>query len=119
MTPARTGLLAYVIAGLGSLIAWAWSSGLNALGTAGLGFALSVFSLATLSATTRSLTRRPADARKGSAVIVTAALLKLPILTAGIYIATRYEGRPLYCFLLAVGLVYSSFVWFLASRPDL
>lgn len=101
-----------LIAGLGlsALLAGGWG-----LAGAALGVALAVLTLYSLRLIANAIA--PADGRpRPSGTTTLVLLVKFPVVFAMIYFATRLPMAGITCFLIALALVYSAFVWGLARQ---
>jgi hypothetical protein len=83
------------------------------------GAVLSVIGLASLRALSNLLRTTQPRPRIGVSITILVAVLKLPIILLGVWIATELSSPGLYCFLASVGLVYSAFVWGVARDVQL
>lgn len=75
------------------------------------GILASAVSLASLKGLSSLLVAAHPSPRTGVLITVLVAVVKLPMLLLGTWIAVRLPSPGLFCFLASVGLVYSAFVW--------
>ncbi len=94
--------------------------GAKGLEGAALGAGGSVFNLGAWGAVIRLMAaylHAPQPERRGTLIVVTAFLIKLPLFAAMAILANRLGGPALPCFLAGVALVYFALVgWALAGR---
>ncbi len=77
-----------------------------------LGVALSVFTIGTLFRMAQSLMNQGSQRADGFQRTLLVTALKLPVSLALIFFGTQLSGAGIACFLVAIALVYSSFIGF-------
>ena len=105
--------------GSGLLVGGAWIfARLDGLAGILLGGLLAVITLGSLRLLTNSLIPTEQRLPRTSSTTVLLLLLKLPLVAVILFLMRRLSAEGVACFLVALLLVYSSFVWRLSSIDD-